>query len=308
MVNILQSIFSPLTNLMSTGMQTFHDWGAPWWLSIMILTIIVRSLLFPLTVKQVKSMRKMQDLKPDLDKIKAQYKDDRQKQQEETMKLYSERSINPLGGCLPVLVQMPVFITLYYTIKHFDKLDSFRTGGLFWFKDLTVADPYYILPILYVITMMSAQEITIRNTAPQQAQLMRFMPLAFAFFLARFPSGLFMYWVTSNVITFVQNYLIYHRSPSNASAAVQAAGPSQKIVEADTSSSTPEGSVNAAKSGRARNRAPGRRSRGPCIGKSWLTYPGQYCIERRGLEHRQRGGGRGRWRGHVSRRYPAARR
>ncbi|HET7479618.1 MAG TPA: membrane protein insertase YidC [Rubrobacteraceae bacterium] len=220
MVDLLKTIFGPLTDLLSGTLQTFHGWGAPWWLSIIMLTVIVRTLLFPLTFKQVKSMRKMQELKPDLDEIKAKHKNDPKKQQEETMKLYGERSVNPLGGCLPVLVQMPIFITLYYTIKSFEHLESFRTGGLLWFPDLTVSDPYFILPVLYVLTMMASQEITIRNTAPEQRQLMRFLPLVFGGFLAfsGFPAGLFVYWVASNCITFTQNYVIYHRHPHTAPA------------------------------------------------------------------------------------------
>jgi YidC/Oxa1 family membrane protein insertase len=213
MIESLRSIFEPLFELMGSTLTTFHDWGAPWWLSIVMLTVVVRTLLLPLTVRQVKSMRKMQDLKPELDEIRTKYKDDRQKQQEEQMKLYGERKVNPLGSCLPLFIQLPIFLVLYYTIKQFEHLESFRTGGLFWFQDLTVADPYFILPVAYVLTMMASQELTIRRTNPQQKQLMRFMPLIFGSFLAfgGFPSGLFVYWVTSNTITFSQNLIVYGR-------------------------------------------------------------------------------------------------
>src|SRR5829696_7504788 len=131
------------------------------------------------------------------------------------VKLYKERKLHPLGGCLPLVIQLPIFLVLYYTIRHFDTLESFRTGGLFWFQDLTQPDHLFILPVLYVLTMMASQEITIRNTAPQQAQLMRMMPLVFGAFLAfsGFPSGLFVYWITSNLITFAQNYVIYNVLP-----------------------------------------------------------------------------------------------
>ncbi len=215
MIELLRGIFEPLFELLGATLTTFHDWGAPWWLSIVMLTVAVRTLLFPLTVRQVKSMRKMQDLKPELDEIRTRYKDDRQKQQEEQVRLYGEREINPLGGCLPLFIQLPIFLVLYYTIKEFEHLESFKTGGLFWFQDLTVADPYFILPVAYVLTMMASQELTIRRTDPQQKQLMRFMPLVFGGFLASggFPSGLFVYWVTSNTITFFQNLIIYGRSP-----------------------------------------------------------------------------------------------
>src|ERR687890_2682323 len=198
---------------MGGTLSTFHGWGAPWWLAIVMLTIVVRTLLFPITYRQVKSMRNMQDLKPDMDRIRADYKDDVQKQREEMATLYQERQVNPLGGCLPIFVQLPIFLVLYYTIRHFDTLESFRTGGLLWFQNLTQPDHLFILPVLYVATMMASQELTLRNTASQQKQLMRFLPIIFGFFLARFPSGLFVYWITSNCITFAQNYVIYYVLP-----------------------------------------------------------------------------------------------
>lgn len=207
----LRSLFDPLFNLMGTTLSTFHGWGAPWWLSIVMLTVVVRTLLFPLTFRQVKNMRKMQELKPDMDEIRANHKDDSRKQQQEIMKLYQERKVNPLGGCLPLVVQIPIFIVLYYTIKKFEALESFTGGGLLWFKDLTVADPYFILPIAYVLTMMASQYWTLQYTAPQQKQLMRILPIVFGFFLMRFPAGLFVYWISSNIITFIQNYVIYGR-------------------------------------------------------------------------------------------------
>ena len=213
MIDFLRNMLDPLFSLMGATLSTFHGWGAPWWLSIMMLTIIVRTLLFPITYRQVKSMRRMQDLKPDMDRIRAEYKEDVQTQRTEMAKLYQERQVNPLGGCLPVFIQLPIFLVLYYTIRHFDKLESFRTGGLLWFQDLTQPDHLFILPVLYVLTMMASQEITIRNTASQQKQLMRFLPIIFGFFLARFPAGLFVYWITSNCITFAQNYVIYYVLP-----------------------------------------------------------------------------------------------
>ena len=213
MLDFLRNLLEPLYNLMGTTLSTFHGWGVPWWMAIVMLTIIVRTLLFPITYRQVKSMRRMQDLKPDMDRIRAEFKDDVQKQREEMAKLYKERQVNPLGGCLPLFIQLPIFLVLYYTIRHFDTLESFRTGGLLWFQDLTQPDHLFILPALYILTMMASQELTIRNTATQQKQLMRFLPLIFGFFLARFPSGLFVYWITSNCITFTQNYVIYYVLP-----------------------------------------------------------------------------------------------
>ena len=213
MLDSLRNLFDPLFSIMGITLTTFHGWGAPWWLAIVMLTVVVRTLLFPVTYRQVQSMRKMQELKPDMDRIKADYKDDVPKQREEIARLYQERKVNPLGGCLPIFVQIPIFLVLYYTIRQFDTLDSFQTGGLFWFTDLTVADPLFILPVAYVVTMMASQELAMRNTVAQQKQIMRFMPIVFGSFLARFPAGLFVYWVTSNLITFCQNYVIYRHAP-----------------------------------------------------------------------------------------------
>lgn len=214
MTNFLERVFSPLTSLIGNGLEFFHAQGLPWWLSIVVLTIIVRTLLFPLTLKQVRSMRAMQDLKPDMDRLRAKYKDNRQKQQEELMKLYQERQVNPLGGCLPLVVQMPIFITMFYVIRGFDKTHAdFASGGILWFQDLTARDDYYILPVLSALTMLAASEITAKNLEPQQRWMMRILPVVFTVFLLSFPAGLFMYWITSNLVTLVQNYLIYNHGP-----------------------------------------------------------------------------------------------
>src|SRR3954468_20219270 len=152
-IQVLEREFAPLINLLGSCLEFFYSLGAPWWLSIALLTVIVRSLLFPLTVRQVKSMRAMQDLKPEMDKIRAKYKDNRQKQQEEIMKLYQDRKVNPFGSCFPLVIQMPIFIPMFYVIRIFgDTHPSFTSGGILWFQDLSVHDPYYVLPVLSAVT------------------------------------------------------------------------------------------------------------------------------------------------------------
>lgn len=231
MIEFLESIFSPLTGLLANGLEFFHYQGAPWWLSIAILTGIVRSLLFPLTVRQVKSMRAMQDLKPEMDKIRAKYKDNRQQQQEEIMRLYQERKVNPFGSCLPLLVQMPIFITMFYVIRGFGEThESFTSGGLLWFQDLSVQDPYYILPILSAMTMLAASEITAKNLDPQQRWMMRILPVGFTVFLLSFPAGLFMYWITSNLVTLVQNYLIYNHGPGKKTPTTEVGNQTSRTI------------------------------------------------------------------------------
>jgi YidC/Oxa1 family membrane protein insertase len=224
-----ENLFSPIVDILGVVLLYFHTTlGAPWWLSIAMLTIVVRTLLFPLTIKQVKSMRAMQDLRPEMERIRAQYRDNRQKQQEEMMKLYQERRVNPLGGCLPILVQMPIFIGIFYVIREFGgyrvgdrvvppRFESFHEGGILWFQNLSVADPYFILPVLSALTMLAATEITAKNIDPQQRWLMRLLPIGITVFLWSFPAGLFVYWITSNLVTLVQNYLIYHHGPGRRS-------------------------------------------------------------------------------------------
>ena len=230
MLEFLRDLFGPLFDLLGFTLTSFHSFGAPWWLAIVMLTIIVRTLLFPLTIKQVRSMRAVQDLKPDIDEIREKHKEDPAEQQAALLRLYGERKVNPVGGCLPALVQFPIFVVLYYTIKEFETLASFRTGGLLWFGDLTVADPLHILPVLYIVTMMAAQEFAARRAAPQQRRLMRMLPLVFGVVLAvgGFPAGLFVYWVASNTISIVQNYLIYRNAPETPSTEPNPAALPQK--------------------------------------------------------------------------------
>jgi len=232
MIEFLERVFAPLTGALGWALEYVHAQGAPWWLSIAILTVIVRTILFPLTIRQVKSMRAMQDLKPDMDRIRAQYKDNRQKQQEEIMKLYQERQVNPFGSCFPLLIQMPIFIGMFYVIRSFgDTHPSFTSGGILWFQDLSAYDPFYILPVLSALTMLAASEITSKHIDPQQRWIMRTLPVVFTIFLLTFPAGLFMYWITSNLVTLVQNYVIYNHGPGKKSPPTAGSGSGSAKIE-----------------------------------------------------------------------------
>jgi YidC/Oxa1 family membrane protein insertase len=248
--DFFQNLFSPVVNILGSVLLFFHQTvGAPWWLSIAMLTVVVRGLLFPLTVKQVKSMRSVQDLKPDMDRVRAQYQNNPQKQREEMTKLYQERGVNPLGGCLPILVQMPIFIGIFYVIRLFGgtpgrtepKYPSFVDGGILWFQDLSHADPTYLLPIISAITMLCATEITLKNADPQQRWLMRLLPVGFTVFLISFPAGLFVYWITSNLVTLVQNYAIYNYGPGKRPAA-DAKSPAREVSNANAPKVSSNGS------------------------------------------------------------------
>jgi YidC/Oxa1 family membrane protein insertase len=227
--DFFQNLFGPVVSVLGAVLLYFHETlGAPWWISIVLLTVIVRSLLFPLTVKQVRSMRAMQDLKPHMDRVRAQFKDNPQRQREEMAKVYQEQGVNPLGGCLPILVQMPIFIGIFYVIRQFGgyslggrtvppQYPSFHEGGILWFQNLSHADPTHLLPIISAVTMLAATEITAKNMDPQQRWLMRLLPIGFTIFLLNFPAGLFMYWITSNVVTLGQNFVIYNYGPGKKS-------------------------------------------------------------------------------------------
>jgi YidC/Oxa1 family membrane protein insertase len=231
-IEFLERVFAPLTGALGWALEYVHAQGAPWWLSIAILTVVVRTILFPLTIRQVKSMRAMQDLKPDMDRIRAQYRDNRQRQQEEIMKLYQERQVNPFGSCFPLLVQMPIFIGMFYVIRGFgDTHPSFTSGGILWFQDLSAYDPFYILPVLWALTMLAASEITSKHIDPQQRWIMRTLPVVFTIFLLTFPAGLFMYWITSNLVTLVQNYVIYNHGPGKKSPAATKGGSGSEKAE-----------------------------------------------------------------------------
>jgi YidC/Oxa1 family membrane protein insertase len=215
----LSGLFGPLTGLISGALESFHSAGAPWWLSIVLLTVSVRLTLLPLTVRQVRSIRAMQELGPEMAEIRTRYEADRRKQQEAMMELYRKRRVNPLGGFLPVLVQMPVFVTMYQVVRgHEESFPSFASSGLLWFVDLTRPDPYFVLPVLSASILVLAGEVSARNVDPRQRRMMRFLPVAFTALIARFPAGLFVYWVTSNAVTLTQNLFIYRRILGKSSA------------------------------------------------------------------------------------------
>ena len=219
MAEFLSGLLGPLTGLIGGALELFHSAGAPWWLSIVLLTVSVRAALLPLTVQQARSMRAMQELRPEMAEIRARYEADRHKQQEAMMELYRERRINPLAGLLPLLVQLPVFVTMYQVVRaHEESFPTFASGGLLWFTDLTRPDPYLALPVLSASLLIAAGEASGKNVDPRQRRMMRFLPLVFTALIARFPAGLFVYWVTSNAVTLTQNLFIYRRDLAITSA------------------------------------------------------------------------------------------
>ncbi|AHY48053.1 Membrane protein insertase, YidC/Oxa1 family [Rubrobacter radiotolerans] len=265
--DFFEALFSPVVNLLGWVLRYFHyDFGLEWWLSIAALTILVRTLMFPLTVRQVKSMRAMQELRPELEKIRRQFSNNRRRQQEEMMKLYQERNINPLGGCLPILLQMPIFIGIFYVIRRFGGYGdtagtepSFQQGGILWFQNLSEMDPYLILPVLSAATMFAASWITARNLEPQQRYIILLLPVVITVFLWNFPAGLFVYWITSNIVTFVQNYVIYNSSQFSFSNPLSSKKQSEKESPRSEDAPVSVSSPSTSKSGNRRKNAKRKR-------------------------------------------------
>jgi YidC/Oxa1 family membrane protein insertase len=151
-------------------------------------------------------MARMRKLGPEMQRLKEMYGDDRQKMSQEMMKFYQKEKINPLGGCLPILVQMPVFIALYWMLL--ESVELRHAPFMFWIQDLSVKDPYFILPILMGISMFVQQMLNPTPPDPMQAKIMKMLPIIFTFFFLWFPAGLVIYWVVNNIISVAQQYFI----------------------------------------------------------------------------------------------------
>ncbi len=197
-------ISQPLFKLLKF-LQTFiGNWG----FSIIVITFIVRGIMYPLTKAQYTSMAKMRMLQPKLAAMRERIGDDKQRMSQEMMALYKSEKVNPLGGCLPLVIQMPIFLALYYMLM--GSIELRHAPFALWIHDLSAQDPYYILPILMGITMFFIQKMSPTTvTDPMQQKVMTFMPVIFTVFFLWFPSGLVLYYIVSNLVTILQQQLIY---------------------------------------------------------------------------------------------------
>ena len=194
-------IAQPLFWLLTFIQGIVTNWGV----AIILLTVCVKAAFFKLSATSYRSMAKMRLLTPKMQDIRERYSDDRQKMSELTMKLYKEEKVNPLGGCLPILVQMPVFISLYWTLNEAVEL---RHASFLWLNDLSAMDPYFILPIVMGVTMFIQQQLNPTPPDPIQAKMMKAMPIIFTFFFMWFPSGLVLYWLMNNLLSIAQQWVI----------------------------------------------------------------------------------------------------
>ncbi|RVU40058.1 membrane protein insertase YidC [Rheinheimera riviphila] len=189
-------------------LQFIHGIVGNWGIAIIAITLLVKGALFPLTKVQYESMAKMRNLKPKIDELQARFKDDRQKMGPAMMELYRKEKVNPMGGCLPMLIQLPIFLALYWVFV--ESVELRQAPFMLWITDLSVQDPYYVLPVLYGISMFIMQKLTpMTVTDPMQAKIMLWMPVAFSVFFLWFPSGLVLYWVVSNLVSLGQMLYIY---------------------------------------------------------------------------------------------------
>jgi YidC/Oxa1 family membrane protein insertase len=208
-------LLEPLEHLLRHILNGLHGFGLPWAWAIVVLTLIVRMLLVPLTVKQIHSMQNMQAHAPEMKEIQRKYKGDRAKLNEELMKFYKEKNINPASSCLPLVAQFPIFIGLYYTLRNFaHEPHSAHPGSLSWLHFVpTIAEHVthhwsgYVLLAVYVTSQLASTYFMSGSMQQSQRILMYILPFAFIFVIARFPAGLVLYWMTTNLWTVGQGLI-----------------------------------------------------------------------------------------------------
>jgi len=191
---------------MWTAMDAIHTVVGNWGWTIIAFTIAIKLLFFPLSAASFRSMARMKTVTPKMTAIRERYKGDPQKMNQAMMELYKTEKINPLGGCLPIFVQMPVFIALYWVLNA--SVEMRGAPWALWIHDLTKPDPFYVLPVLYAISMYITTRLNPQPADPVQAKMMMFMPIAFSVMFFFFPSGLVLYWVVNNLLSIAQQWVI----------------------------------------------------------------------------------------------------
>jgi YidC/Oxa1 family membrane protein insertase len=199
---ILTIISEPLFWMLKKIHGIIGNWG---W-AIIILTIMIKAVFYKLSETSYKSMAHMRKVQPRLAALKERYGDDKQKLNEAMMKMYREEKINPLGGCLPILVQIPVFIALYWMLL--ESVEMRQAPFMLWIQDLSTKDPFYVLPVLMGATMLIQHKLNPTPLDPIQARVMMILPIAFTFFFMFFPAGLVLYWVVNNTLSIAQQWYI----------------------------------------------------------------------------------------------------
>ena len=212
------TLFQPIEDLLGFVLQLLYNLtdiagAGSYGMAIILLTIIVKMLLYPLTVKQVKSMKAMQELQPKMKKLQEKYKDNPQVMQQKLGALYKDAGVNPLAGCLPLLIQMPILMGMYYAPFNF-QYPSPEAAAFLWLPSMSDPDPLYILPILSALTTFLQQKMTTTEMNQQMKIMMTVMPIFIGWISLNFPSGLVLYWVTMNVVQIVQQWWMYRGEDS----------------------------------------------------------------------------------------------
>ena len=224
MIEFFSNLFAPIIHILQVILGAFYSvtsaaglesYGFP----IILLTILIKLVTYPLTVKQVKSMKAMQDIQPKMKKIQEKYKHDPQMLQQKTGELFREAGVNPLAGCLPLLVQMPILMGMYYALFNFT-FPSAEAAAFFWLPSMSEPDPYYILPVLSAATTFLQQKMTSSEMTGQMKIMMTVMPLFIGWISLTFPSGLVLYWVTMNVVQIIQQWWMYRSEGPAAKEAI----------------------------------------------------------------------------------------
>lgn len=187
-------------------LKTIHGFIGNWGWAIVLTVVVIKALLYKLSEAAYKSMARMKKLQPKMASLKEKHGDDRTAMGQATMELYKKEKVNPLGGCLPMLVQMPIFIALYWALL--ESVELRQAPWILWIQDLSIRDPYFILPLLMAIAMFVQQKLNPAPVDPIQAKVMQFLPLIFGVFFALFPAGLVLYWVVNNTLSILQQWYI----------------------------------------------------------------------------------------------------
>ena len=198
--------FTVIAKPLLYSLKFFYKYVENYGIAIIIITIILKIFFFPLTHKSYKSMKGMQKIQPEMTKLREKYKDDKETMNKAVMELYREHKVNPMGGCLPMIVQIPVFFALYKALMF--SIELRHAPFFLWVTDLADKDPYYVTPVIMGITMFVQQKMTPMNMEPMQQKMMLALPVVFTFMFLSFPSGLVLYWLVNNVLTIGQQMYI----------------------------------------------------------------------------------------------------
>ena len=202
--------FNVLSQPLFVVLNFFYGYFKNYGVAIILLTVLIKILFWPLTHKSYSSMKAMQKLQPEMQKLRDRFKNDKERLNKEMMELYKTHRVNPLGGCLPMLVQIPVFFALYKVLL--DSIALRHAPFALWLTDLSAKDPYYITPLLMGASMFVQQKMTPTTADPMQAKIFMMMPIIFTFLFLNFPSGLVIYWLVNNLLTIVQQYFIHRKA------------------------------------------------------------------------------------------------